>query len=70
MIYMIKENRKKKNYSQEKLAEILGLSTRQLQRIEKNEEETKITTLKKIIAILEIPENEILDYMHNRKNVS
>lgn len=70
MIYMIKENRKKKNYSQEKLAEILGLSTRQLQRIEKNEEETKITTLKKIIATLEIPENEILDYMHNRKNVS
>mgnify|MGYP002508875061 CR=1 FL=1 len=39
---MIKENRKKKNFSQEQLAEILGISTRQLQRIEKNEEETRM----------------------------
>lgn len=61
---MIKENRKRKNYSQEQLAEILGISTRQLQRIEKNEEETRIQTLKKIIKILEIPDNEIIDYIH------
>ncbi|MCI8621466.1 MAG: helix-turn-helix transcriptional regulator [Clostridia bacterium] len=61
---MIKENRKKKNYSQEQLAELLGISTRQLQRIEKNEEETRIQTLKKIIKILEIPDTEIIDYIH------
>lgn len=61
---MIKENRKKKNYSQEQLAEMLEISTRQLQRIEKNEDETRITTLKKIINILEIPDEQILEYIH------
>lgn len=60
---MIKENRKKKNLSQESLSEMLGISTRQLQRIEKNENETRIITLKKIINILEIPDNEILEYI-------
>lgn len=44
---MIKEYRLKKGYTQEQLAEILNLSTRQLQRIEKNEEKTTIQTLKK-----------------------
>lgn len=68
---MIKENRKKKNYTQEQLAEILGISTRQLQRIERNEVETKISTLKKIISVLDIPENEILEYIYsNSKNAS
>lgn len=61
---MIKENRKKKNFSQEQLAEMLGISTRQLQRIEKNEEETSIKTLKKLVKILEIPNDEIINYMY------
>ena len=61
---MIKENRKKKNFSQEQLEEILGISTRQLQRIEKSENDTKIKTLKKIISVLEIPNDEIIKYMH------
>ena len=63
---MIKENRRKKHLSQESLAEMLGISTRQLQRIEKNENETRIITLKKIISILEIPDNEILEYIKKR----
>ena len=63
---MIKENRRKMRYSQEQLAEILEISTRQLQRIEKNEDETRIKTLKNIIKVLKIPDNEILDYMHNK----
>lgn len=62
---MIKENRIKKKYTQEQLAEMLGISTRQLQRIERNEIETKITTLKRIIEILDIPDNEILEYFRN-----
>ncbi len=62
---MIKENRIKKNFTQEQLAEALGISTRQLQRIEKNENDTKIRTLKKIIKILEIPNDEIIEYIHN-----
>ncbi len=61
---MIKENRQRNNYSQEELAEILGISTRQLQRIERNENETRITTLKKIIQVLNIPDDEIIEYIH------
>lgn len=60
---MIKENRIKKGYTQEEFAEILEISWRQLQRIEKNEEQTKITTLKKIIKILKIPDREIIEFM-------
>lgn len=60
---MIKENRIKKNYTQEELAEIIDISPRQMQRIEKNESKTKIDTLKKIIKVLQIPDNEILEYM-------
>lgn len=63
---MIKENRIKKNYTQEYLAELLDISTRQLQRIERNEFETSIKTIKKAIEILDIPDNEILEYMKKR----
>lgn len=60
---MIKENRIKRGYTQEELAEILNISWRQLQRIEKNEEQTKITTLKKCIKTLKISDKEILEFM-------
>ena len=60
---MIKEYRRKKNYTQEDLAEIIGISSRQLQRIELEEERTKIATIRKIIKVLEIPDEEILKYM-------
>ena len=63
---MIKENREKRNYTQEKLAEMLEISPRQLQRIEKDEEKTKITTLKKIISTLKIPDEEVLKYMKQK----
>ncbi len=58
---MIKENRIKRNYTQEELAEIIEISPRQLQRIEKNEDKTKIETLKKIVKVLQIPDKEILE---------
>ncbi len=60
---MIKENRKKKNLTQEEFAEMLNISPRQLQRIERNEDKTKIETIKKIIKILQIPDKEIIEYM-------
>ncbi|MBR2290603.1 MAG: helix-turn-helix transcriptional regulator [Clostridia bacterium] len=60
---MIKEYRMKKNYTQEQLAEILEISPRQLQRIEKDENNTKISTLKKMIKILDIPDSEIIGFM-------
>lgn len=60
---MIKENRIKKNFTQEELAEIINISPRQLQRIEKNEDKTKIETLKKIIKVLQISDKEIIEYI-------
>ena len=60
---MIKENRIKRNYTQEELAEIIQISPRQLQRIEKNEDKTKIETLKKIIKVLQITDKEIIEYI-------
>lgn len=63
---MIKECRIKKGYTQEKLAELINISPRQIQRIEKEEEKTKIETLKKIIKILEIPDEDIINYLKER----
>lgn len=60
---MIKENRIKRKFTQEELAEIINISPRQLQRIEKNEDKTKIETLKKIIKALQISDKEILEYI-------
>ena len=60
---MIKEYRIKKGYTQEELSEILEISWRQLQRIEKDEEKTKISTLKKVIKILQIPDEEIIKFI-------
>ena len=48
---MIKENREKRGYTQEELAEIIEISPRQLQRIEKDEDKTRIGTIKKIIKV-------------------
>jgi len=60
---MIKEYRVKRGLTQEQLAEILNISWRQLQRIEKDETRTKITTLKQIIRILNIPNEEIIIFL-------
>lgn len=60
---MIKEYRIKNNYTQEQLAEIINISPRQLQRIEKDEDKTKIETIKKIIKVLKISDKDIIDYI-------
>ena len=60
---MIRENRIKNHITQEELAEKLDISWRQLQRLENNEENTTVKTLKKIIKILNIPDDEILNYI-------
>ena len=64
---MIKEYRIKMKYTQEQLAEIINISPRQLQRIEKNEDRTKIETIRKLIYALHIPDKEILKYIKNKK---
>lgn len=60
---MIRENRLKKNLTQEQLAEKIDISWRQLQRIEKNEEETRVQTLKKLVKVLDIPNEEVIRYL-------
>ena len=63
---MIREFREKKHYTQEQLAELVEITPRQMQRIEYEEEKTKISTLKKIINVLDIPDEEIIKYMRKQ----
>ena len=60
---MIKKYRLAKKLSQEELAEEIGISWRQLQRLEHNEEKTRISTFKRIVKALDIPDNEIIDFI-------
>ncbi len=60
---MIKQYRLSKELSQEELAEEIGISWRQLQRIEHNEENTRISTFKKIVKILNVPDEEIIKFI-------
>ena len=60
---MIKKYRKMYNLTQEKLAELLDISPRQLQRIETGKTETSLKTLKKLIKILDISDEDILKYI-------
>ena len=54
--------------TQEQLAEKIDISWRHLQRLENDEEHTTINTLRKIIKTLNIPDDEILEYI--KKDVS
>ena len=66
---MIKEYRKKRVYTQEFLSEELFISTRQLQRIEKNETSTTLETLKRIKKILKIPSEEMVQIFEDKDEV-
>lgn len=58
---MLKEYRLKKGYTLEQLAELCEISWRNLYRIENGKlNQTKFETIKKIIKILEISDNDIL----------
>ena len=59
---MIKKYRKIHNLTQEKLAELLDISPRQLQKIESGHTETSLKTLKKLIKILDISDEDIVNY--------
>ena len=60
---MIKKYRLLNKLSQEELAEEVGLSWRQMQRIEHHEENTRISTFKKIVKSLDIPDEEIVKFI-------
>lgn len=62
---MIKQYRLANKMSQEELAEEIGISWRQLQRIEQNEENTRVSTFKKIVKSLNITDEEIIEFLKN-----
>ncbi|WP_138206390.1 helix-turn-helix domain-containing protein [Haloimpatiens lingqiaonensis] len=59
MVIKIKELRKKKNISQYKLAELMGLNQSQISKIENDKRNLKANELKKISEILEVPVTEL-----------
>ena len=60
---MIKEYRLENNLSQEQLAEKINISARHLQRLEQDEEKTRLSTFKKIVKSLNIPDEEIIKFI-------
>lgn len=65
---MIRKYRKKCNLTQEQLAEKVDISWRHLQRLENEEDKTTIRTLRKIIDVLDIPDEEVLDYIRKKSS--
>ena len=57
---MIKKYRIKRSYTQEQLAEILDISPRHMQRIEKDFYNTTIKMLIKIIDVLDISDTDVI----------
>lgn len=65
---MIKEKRKAKNYTQEKMSEILGISLRQYVRIDNEEDLPRRDVLKNLIVELELNNEELGEYIRNMAN--
>lgn len=60
---MIKQLRKQMHLSQEDFAEEIGISVRHLQRLEKDDEKTRVSTFKKIVKSLNVSDEEILKFI-------
>ena len=60
----IKELRKEKNLTQEKLSELIGIDTRNLIKIEKGETFPRVQTLEKILETFDITTQELFKYEH------
>ncbi len=60
---MIKKYRELRGLTQEELAEILNISTRQEQRIENEENNLTLVNFKKLVKILKISDKDILEYI-------
>lgn len=65
---MIKEKRKEKKYTQEKMAEILDISLRQYVRIDNEEDIPRRDILKKLIILLDMSNEEIGIYIRKIVN--
>lgn len=60
---MFKKYRIINKYTQENLAEILQISTRHLQRIEKGENEPSLELFRKLIKVLKIEDKDIIKFI-------
>ena len=65
---MIKEKKKEKKYTQEKMSEILGISLRQYIRIDNEEDLPRRDVLKNLILELELTNEEIGEYIRSMAN--
>ena len=65
MVTLIKEKRKKLNYTQEQMANFLKISNRQYIRIDHEEDLPRKDILKKLIDILHLTNEEIGIYIRN-----
>ena len=65
---MIKEKRKEKKYTQEKMSEILGISLRQYIRIDNEEDLPRRDVLKNLILELELTDEELDEYIRIMAN--
>lgn len=60
---IIKEKRKKKGYTQEQMAKLLGISLRQYVRIDNEEDLPRREVLKKLIKVLGLSDAEVGKYI-------
>lgn len=60
---MIKEKRKSKKYTQEKMSQILGISLRQYVRIDNEEDLPRRDVLRNLIMELDLTNEEIGEYI-------
>ena len=60
---IFKEYRNKLGLTQEELADKLEITWRQMQRIEKEKSKSSLTTLKKLVLILNISDEDLAKYI-------
>lgn len=64
---MINKYRKLRGLTQEQLAEMIEISTRQLQRLEKETDIPSLKTLQKLVITLNINEKDLSNYVRTIK---
>ncbi len=68
---MIKEKRKSKNYTQEEMSKLLGISLRQYVRIDNEEDLPRRDVLRNLIIELDLTNEEIGEYIRKMtKNIA
>lgn len=64
---MIKAKRKAIGLTQEELAEKIGIEPRQMQYIENYEGDTSVSTLRKLIKVLDLNAQEVFEFINHKR---